>query len=69
MVFQLVRVYRVLGQETKAAQMLAVARDMSPKNLNKLKRLLNDDRDMDEGELDVSGAGAAEGEGESMQEG
>ena len=50
MVFQLVRVYRVLGQETKAAQMLAVARDMSPKNLNKLKRLLNDDRDMDEGE-------------------
>lgn len=60
MVFQLVRVYRVLGENTKAAQMLAVARDMSPKSLNKIKRLLNDDRE----DGDLSGVG-----GESMEEG
>lgn len=39
-VFQLARVYRLLGDETKAAQMLAIVRDMSPKSLNKIKRLL-----------------------------
>ena len=59
-VFQLVRVYRALGEDTKAAQMLAVARDMSPKSLHKIRRLLHDDKE----EGDLSGVG-----GESMEEG
>lgn len=71
MVFQLVRVYHVLGEDAKAAQALAVARDMAPKSLNKIKRLVNGERGVDEeGELDVSGASGAGGaEDESMQEG
>ncbi|KAI5123272.1 hypothetical protein M0805_009294 [Coniferiporia weirii] len=51
-VFQLARVYRLVGDETKSAQMLAIARDMSPKSLNKIKRLLATEKDgdsMDEG--------------------
>ncbi|KAL5529076.1 hypothetical protein ACEPAG_5050 [Sanghuangporus baumii] len=44
-VFQLARVYRLIGDETKSAQMLAVARDMSPKSLNKIKRLLATEKD------------------------
>lgn len=54
-VFQLAKVYRLVGEETKAAQMLAIARDMSPKSVNKIKRLLEIRRDeggedeMDEG--------------------
>ena len=58
-VFQLVRVYKMLGEDTKAAQMLAVARDMSPKSLNKIRRLLGAEHDGD-----AEGAG-----GESMEEG
>ncbi|KAH8117541.1 TPR-like protein [Phellopilus nigrolimitatus] len=54
-VFQLARVYRLVGEETKFAQMLAIARDMSPKSLNKIKRLLATEKD---------GAG-----GDSMDEG
>lgn len=53
--FQLARVYRLVGEETKFAQMLAIARDMSPKSLNKIKRLLATEKD---------GAG-----GDSMDEG
>ena len=55
MVFQLARVYRLLGDETKSAQMLAVARDMAPRSINKIKRLLEtekatgDEDEMDEG--------------------
>lgn len=30
----------MVGEDSKATQMLAVARDMSPKSLNKIKRLL-----------------------------
>ena len=50
--FQLARVYRLVGDESKAAQMIAVARDMSPKSLNKIKRLLaieHEGDSMDEG--------------------
>lgn len=54
-VFQLAKVYRLVGDEVKSAQMLAVARDISPKSANKIKKLLDtvkdefgDDR-MDEG--------------------
>ena len=55
-VFQLVRVYRVVGEDTKAAQMLAVARDMSPKSMNKIKRLLSGEKD---GDLDGVGGDSA----------
>ncbi|KAI6036552.1 TPR-like protein [Pisolithus microcarpus] len=55
-VFQLAKVYRLMGDEAKSAQWLAIARDMSPKSVNKLKKLIEtvkadeggDDR-MDEG--------------------
>jgi anaphase-promoting complex subunit 3 len=54
-VFQLAKVYRLLGDETKSAQTLAVARDISPKSLSKIKKLLDTVKDemgddkMDEG--------------------
>ena len=51
------RVYRLIGDKVKAAQLLAVARDVSPKSINKIRRLLEtvpdaeaeDDSVMDEG--------------------
>jgi len=54
-VFQLAKVYRLLGDEVNAAQTLAVARDISPKSMNKIKKLLETVKDeagedkMDEG--------------------
>ncbi|KAF9452292.1 TPR-like protein [Macrolepiota fuliginosa MF-IS2] len=54
-VFQLAKVYRLVGDEVKSAQMLAVARDISPKSANKIKKLLDTVKDeygddkMDEG--------------------
>ncbi|RDB23972.1 Protein bimA [Hypsizygus marmoreus] len=54
-VFQLAKVYRLLGNEAKSAHTLAVARDISPKSLNKIKKLLDTTKDemgddkMDEG--------------------
>ncbi len=54
-VFQLAKVYRLVGDEVKAAQMLANARDISPKSANKIKKLLETVKDelgddkMDEG--------------------
>ncbi|KAF7304666.1 TPR-REGION domain-containing protein [Mycena kentingensis (nom. inval.)] len=55
-VFQLAKVYRLVGDELKSAQLLAIARDIAPKSLSKIKKLLDtvkadestDDR-MDEG--------------------
>lgn len=44
-VFQLARAYRLIGDETKSAQMLAVARDVSPKSVNKIKKLLDTVKD------------------------
>jgi anaphase-promoting complex subunit 3 len=41
-----------MGDETKSAQTLAVARDISPKSINKIKKLLEtvkDEDKMDEG--------------------
>jgi len=52
-VFQLAKVYRLVGDDVKSAQMLAVARDTSPKSVNKLKKLLETVKD-DEGGVDVS---------------
>ncbi|KIM65304.1 hypothetical protein SCLCIDRAFT_112905 [Scleroderma citrinum Foug A] len=55
-VFQLAKVYRLMGDETKSAQWLAIARDLSPKSGNKLKKLIETVKDeggredrMDEG--------------------
>ncbi|KAG6897293.1 hypothetical protein C0992_002735 [Termitomyces sp. T32_za158] len=44
-VFQLAKVYRLLGNETKSAQTLALARDISPKSVSKMKKLLETVRD------------------------
>lgn len=52
-VFQLAKVYRLVGDEAKSAHWFAVARDMAPKSVNKLKKLIDtvkdDDDHMDEG--------------------
>jgi anaphase-promoting complex subunit 3 len=54
-VFQLAKAYRLVGDDVKSAQLLAVARDISPKCINKIKKLLETTKDeaaedrMDEG--------------------
>ncbi|KAG6845175.1 hypothetical protein H0H87_012732 [Tephrocybe sp. NHM501043] len=54
-VFQLAKVYRLLGNEAKSAHTLALARDISPKSLSKIKKLMDTMKDvmgddqMDEG--------------------
>ncbi|KAE9400791.1 TPR-like protein [Gymnopus androsaceus JB14] len=54
-VFQLAKVYRLVGDEVNSAQLLAIARDISPKSLGKIKKLLETAKDesgddkMDEG--------------------
>ncbi|KAF9069684.1 hypothetical protein BDP27DRAFT_1222171 [Rhodocollybia butyracea] len=54
-VFQLAKVYRLVGDELKSAQLLAIARDISPKSIGKIKKLLETKKDesggdkMDEG--------------------
>ncbi|KAJ3507258.1 hypothetical protein NLJ89_g6407 [Agrocybe chaxingu] len=53
-VFQLAKLYRLMGDSIKSAQTLAAARDMSPKSVNKIRKLLGTTRDagddmMDEG--------------------
>ena len=40
MVFQLAKTYRLVGDENKSAQLLAVVRDIAPKSVNKIKKLL-----------------------------
>ena len=53
--FQLARVYRLMGDKVKSAQTLAVARDVSPKSIGKIRKLLETVKDesadevMDEG--------------------
>ncbi len=53
-IFQLARVYRLIGDQVKSAQMLAVARDVSPKSAKKIQKLMETVEDeagdeMDEG--------------------
>ncbi|OAX35569.1 TPR-like protein [Rhizopogon vinicolor AM-OR11-026] len=55
-VFQIAKVYRLMGDEVKSAHWLAIARDTSPKSANKLKKLIDTVKDeegrddqMDEG--------------------
>lgn len=51
-VFQLARVYRLLGDKVKSAQLLAVARDVSPKSIKKIERLLELSKDEDAEAMD-----------------
>jgi predicted Zn-dependent protease len=46
-IFQLARVYRLLGDELKSAQLLAAARDVAPKSIGKIRKLLETVRDED----------------------
>jgi anaphase-promoting complex subunit 3 len=39
-IFQLARAYRLIGDQVKSAQMLAIARDVSPKSAKKIQRLM-----------------------------
>ncbi|KAF9246486.1 hypothetical protein BU15DRAFT_85246 [Melanogaster broomeanus] len=55
-VFQLAKVYRLVGDDVNSAHWLAIARDISPKSVNKLKKLIDTvkdeevgDEEMDEG--------------------
>jgi anaphase-promoting complex subunit 3 len=55
-IFQLARAYRLIGDQVKSAQMLAIARDLSPKSAKKIQRLMETvedeevgDEEMDEG--------------------
>lgn len=55
-VFQIAKVYRLTGDEVRSAHWLAIARDTSPKSVNKLKKLIDTVKDeegrddqMDEG--------------------
>ncbi|EMD38605.1 hypothetical protein CERSUDRAFT_105193 [Gelatoporia subvermispora B] len=55
-IFQLAKVYRLMGDSVKGAQLLAVARDVSPKSLHKIRKLVETVKDaggseevMDEG--------------------
>jgi anaphase-promoting complex subunit 3 len=45
-------VYRLLGDEVKSAQMLAVARDISPKSVNKIKKLLETAKDVGDEQME-----------------
>jgi len=51
-VFQLAKVYRLLGDVVKSAQTLAAARDISPKSMSKIKKLLETTRDEGDDKMD-----------------
>lgn len=51
-VFQLAKTYRLLGNVVKSAQTLAAARDIAPKSINKIKKLLETMRDPGEDKMD-----------------
>ena len=52
MIFQLAKVYRLLGDVVKSAQALAAARDISPKSIGKIKKLLETTRDLGDDQMD-----------------
>ena len=49
-IFQLAKVYRLMGDEVKSATMLAVARDVSPKSVHKIQKLLDTQKDTEAGD-------------------
>ena len=51
-VFQLAKVYRLLGNVVKSAQTLAAARDIAPKSMNKIKKLLETVKDEEDDMMD-----------------
>jgi anaphase-promoting complex subunit 3 len=51
-IFQLAKVYRLVGDVVKSAQLLAAARDVSPKSVGKIRRLVDVEADVDR-EMDV----------------
>ena len=51
-VFQLAKVYRLLGNVVKSAQTLAAARDIAPKSVNKIKKLLETVKDEEDDRMD-----------------
>lgn len=59
-IFQLARAYKLKGQTPEAQQTLLVARDIAPKDMNKLKRLMELNKD-EAGEVESSGARMEEG--------
>lgn len=54
-IFQLARAYRLIGDHVKSAQMLAVARDLSPKSVKKIQRLMEtvEDDEVGDEEMDA----------------
>lgn len=51
-IFQLAKTYRLLGNVLKSQQLLAAARDIAPKDLSKIKKLLNTAKDEGDEEMD-----------------
>ncbi|KAF8911163.1 hypothetical protein CPB84DRAFT_1812616 [Gymnopilus junonius] len=51
-VFQLAKVYRLVGNVVKSAQTLAAARDISPKSMGKIKKLLETVQDEGDDKMD-----------------
>ncbi|KAI0290448.1 TPR-like protein [Russula brevipes] len=52
-IFQLARAYRLIGNEVKSAQMLALARDVSPKNAKKIQKLMETVKDEERGDEEM----------------
>ena len=46
-IFQLAKVYRLVGDVVKSAQMMAAARDVSPKSVGKIRRLVEVEMEVD----------------------
>lgn len=56
-VFQLARAYRLKGLAPEAQHILLVARDIAPKDMNKLKRLMDLKKDEEVGQNDGTDGG------------
>ncbi len=48
--FQLAKAYRLMGDEVKFAQLLAEVRDVAPKSMAKIRKLVESVKDPDVGE-------------------
>lgn len=48
--FQLAKVYRLMGDEVRFAQLLAEVRDVAPKSVAKIRKLVDSVKDADVGE-------------------
>lgn len=51
-IFQLAKTYRLLGNGLKSQQLLAAARDIAPKDMSKIKKLLSTTKDDGDEEMD-----------------